>query len=107
MTTLAGNGYLAWADGLGSAASLNHATYLALDSRGNVVVGDYDNNRIRLLSAVGGMVLVWSLYLRRHLIFGCLFVCVCLSVVSSCALGSYGAVCSTCLAGSFCPLGMS
>ena len=65
VTTLAGNGYLmtttsitfpiAWADGLGSNASLSVPTYLALDGRGNVVVGDLANNRIRLLSAVGGI----------------------------------------------------
>ena len=64
VTTLAGNGFLsstsstipiAWADGLGSNASLSVPTYLALDGRGNVVVGDYANNRIRLLSAAAGI----------------------------------------------------
>ena len=71
VTTLAGNGYLmtttgetspiAWADGLGSNASLSVPSYLALDGRGNIVVSDYANNRIRLLSAVGGISVVWSL----------------------------------------------
>ena len=65
VTTLAGNGYLmttasitypvAWADGLGSAASLSVPTYMALDARGNIVVSDFSNHRIRLLSASGGM----------------------------------------------------
>ena len=65
VTTLAGNGYLmttasitypvAWADGLGNTAQLSVPTYLALDARGNVVVGDHANHRIRLLSASGGM----------------------------------------------------
>ena len=68
MTTLAGNGYLmtpismtfptAWADGMGSNASLSVPTYLALDGRGNVVVGDIANHRIRQLTAVGGISLV-------------------------------------------------
>ena len=52
--------------------------------------------------------------LRRHCIcdgmsvsgFLCSPPCVLWSVVSSCALGSFGAVCSACPGGSFCPAGM-
>ena len=65
VTTLAGNGFLmttnrvtppvAWADGSGNTAQLSLPTYLALDGRGNVVVGDSSNHRIRLLSAAGGI----------------------------------------------------
>ena len=65
LTTLAGNGYLvsivgtfpiAWADGVGSNASFSVSTNLALDVRGNIVVVDHANHRIRLLSAGGGTV---------------------------------------------------
>ena len=65
---MAGNGYMAsiittstviaWADGLGSNAQLSLPIHLALDVRGNIVVADHANHRIRLLSAGGGT--VWS-----------------------------------------------
>jgi hypothetical protein len=54
VTTLAGNSTGAFADGTGSAASFNYPTGVAVIPSINViVVSDYYNNRIRLISSTG------------------------------------------------------
>jgi sugar lactone lactonase YvrE len=52
VTTIAGGaqGYL---DGQGTAAQFNFPTGLALDGQGNLFVADYNNQRIRRISAAG------------------------------------------------------
>jgi DNA-binding beta-propeller fold protein YncE len=47
VTTLAGSGNQAYADGNGTAASFNYPQGVAVDSSGNVYVADIYNNRIR------------------------------------------------------------
>ncbi len=54
VTTLAGSGALAWADGLGTAASFNDPYGVSVDSKGAVYVADSDNNRIRKVLSSGG-----------------------------------------------------
>ena len=53
MTTLAGSGSYAYADGQGSYASFNHPSGVAVDTTGVVYVADFYNHRIRLVSATG------------------------------------------------------
>ena len=53
VTTLAGSGSAAHADGQGSYANFNRLFGLALDTRGVVYVSDTVNNRIRLISSTG------------------------------------------------------
>jgi len=55
VTTLAGNGTAAFADGLGTNASFNEPLGIAVDSSGNVYVGDALNRRIRKITP-GGLV---------------------------------------------------
>ena len=47
VTTLAGSGTLAWADGIASLASFNHPIDISMDSAGSLYVTDVHNNRIR------------------------------------------------------------
>ena len=53
MSTLAGSGAAAYADGSGTSASFYRPTGVAVDSSGFVLVADYYNNRIRKISSSG------------------------------------------------------
>jgi len=53
VTTLAGSATAGSADGVGSAASFNHPKGIAVDTNGNVYVGDVDNNEIRKITPAG------------------------------------------------------
>jgi NHL repeat len=55
VTTFAGNGQPGIANGPWLQASFNTPYSLAVDTLGNVYVGDYDNNDIRLISPVFGV----------------------------------------------------
>lgn len=53
VTTLAGSGTAAFADGKGSAASFSLPTGIVMDASGNLLVSDRSNNRIRRISMDG------------------------------------------------------
>ena len=53
VSTLAGSGSLAWADGVGTAASFWNPYGVSVDSNGVVYVGDAGSNRIRKVSTAG------------------------------------------------------
>ena len=53
VTTVAGNGSPAFADGPASSASFNTPHGVDFDSSGNVYVADYFNNRVRKISVAG------------------------------------------------------
>jgi serine/threonine-protein kinase len=59
VTTLAGSGNDAWADGIGSQASFNRLFGVAVMASGAVVVADTGNHRIRLVSPLG-IVTTWA-----------------------------------------------
>jgi sugar lactone lactonase YvrE len=50
-STLAGSGSMGFTNGVGTAASFNFPTGVAVDSKGNVYVADRGNNAIRLISS--------------------------------------------------------
>jgi hypothetical protein len=51
VTTIAGSGDSDWEDGLGTAASFNHPSSVAVDGDGNIIVADIKNSRIRKIAA--------------------------------------------------------
>lgn len=53
VTTIAGSGAAAYADGVGLAASFNAPEGVAADANGNVYVADTNNHRIRKVTAAG------------------------------------------------------
>jgi sugar lactone lactonase YvrE len=53
VTTLAGSGNAGATDATGTAASFNFPTGVAVDAAGNVYVGDQNNHKIRMITAVG------------------------------------------------------
>ena len=53
VSTLAGTGIRGHADGTGTEAQFNLPSGVAVDSSGNVYVGDYDNHRIRKITPAG------------------------------------------------------
>ena len=57
LRTIAGSGAAAFADGIGTGASFNIPSGIAVDSKGNVYVSDTNNNRIRKLNNNSG---TWS-----------------------------------------------
>ena len=55
VTTLAGSGVMAFADGAGAAARFNCPIGIAIDGSGTIFVGDSGNHRIRKVSPVGAV----------------------------------------------------
>ncbi len=53
VTTLAGSGTAAFADGSGSAASFSYPTGISINALGDLLIADTNNYRIRKLSATG------------------------------------------------------
>ncbi len=53
VSTLAGSGTAALADGVGTAASFRNPADVAIDAAGNLYVADYTNDRIRKISTTG------------------------------------------------------
>ena len=78
VTTLAGTGAAGFiGDGAGSDVRFQSPRSLALDGRGNVLVGDYSNNRIRMVWAAGGTLHVMHLPSARYWLIAVLLVSSC------------------------------
>lgn len=59
VTTFAGSAFVGSVDSIGTSASFNNPTGIALDSSGNVYVGDTNNQTIRQISS-GGSVITYA-----------------------------------------------
>lgn len=55
VSTFAGSGLAAFADGVGVAASFQYPNGVAVDSHGSIYIADTDNNRIRKISPSGNV----------------------------------------------------
>jgi hypothetical protein len=61
VTTLAGSGAGGWLDGIGLSTAFNRPIAISFDMAGNIIVGDFSNNRIRrvnrsgFVSTIGGV----------------------------------------------------
>ena len=53
VSTLAGSGTAAWAEGVGTAANFNLPFGISVDSNGAVFVADMNNHRIRKINSAG------------------------------------------------------
>ena len=90
VTTLAGSGAAAFANGVGAAASFNAPNGVCVNAAGDIFVGDYENRRVRMLTCAAGT-------------FSASGVCCC----TSCSAGTYNpapgsnssAACLSCGAG--------
>ena len=54
VSTLAGSGNPAFADGVGATAAFNNPRSVAVDASGNVLLADRDNQRVRRVTPSGG-----------------------------------------------------
>ena len=53
VTTIAGGGNTSFTDGIGAAASFRRPSGVAIDTSGNIIIGDQQNNRIRKITPSG------------------------------------------------------
>lgn len=53
VTTVAGSGVIAFADGTGSAAAFSYPASAAVDPEGNIIIADTNNHRIRKMTPAG------------------------------------------------------
>ena len=83
MSTFAGSGSWAWADGVGTSARLYSPNGITLDSNGALFVGDWGNNRIRKISSAGEQ-LAWISGFDCWIVVT--FVCSCRDMVAPSAI---------------------